>query len=229
MPMLTTVVIRSPVCPRHCAGADPLGEARPSGPAPRARRRPRPGRPRPAAASRGSRSAVCSTARSSVALMCSPANMAAIRSVSRTRCGQGGEQPQRLVGDQVLAVVDVQVGDLAGEPLAPRPGRRRTAPAGGCRASASACLRRACHSSVVVTSTAIGSIFSFTTGLSAGRRRARCRRLHQPATRDGRARRDPTSPTPWNDFLDRSRATRLGTPVRHARHPETACRRGRPV
>ncbi len=26
MPMLTTVVIRSPVCPRHSAAADPLGE-----------------------------------------------------------------------------------------------------------------------------------------------------------------------------------------------------------
>ena len=83
------------------------------------------------------------------------------------RAARAVSSVQRLVGDQVLAVVDVQVGDVAGEPLTPlraaSNSSRRWVPR-----IASACLRRACHSSVVVTSTAIGSIFSFTTGRSAG-------------------------------------------------------------
>ena len=53
MPMLTTVRIRSPVCPRPVAAAHPVGEVAPSGRAPRARRRRRPARRRRACASRG--------------------------------------------------------------------------------------------------------------------------------------------------------------------------------
>ena len=51
--------------------------------------------------------------------MCSPANIAAIRPVSPTRSASAVSSATRLVGDQVLAVVDVQVGHLAGQPFAP--------------------------------------------------------------------------------------------------------------
>ena len=43
--------------------------------------------------------------------MCAPENIASLRSRSPARAGQVGEQRQRLAGDPVLGVVDVEVAD----------------------------------------------------------------------------------------------------------------------
>ena len=202
MPMLTTVLIRSPVWPGPLAGAHPLAERRPSGRAPRARRRPRPGRPRRATRPRGRRSAVCSTARSSVTLMCSPGEHRRDPLAQPGPLGERDQRGQDLVGDQVLAVVHVQVRRPRAVSRSPRCASLANRSRRCMAAHASACLRSACHSSVVVTSTAIGSIFSFTTGgrpaapanptslppgpvaRDATRRRSPCRRVFRPPLRD---------------------------------------------
>ena len=87
IPMLTTVVMRSPVAPVHSP--------------PRTRSANAPIRPSTSCtsattstpsttseASRGIRSATCSTARSSVTLMCSPANIASMRSAQPASVGE---------------------------------------------------------------------------------------------------------------------------------------------
>ena len=83
----------------------------------------------------GARSATCRTARSSVTLIFWPLNMASIRSAQAALLGQPEEEPERLVGDAVLGVVEVEAGGLGGQALAPRRGRRRRAPAGAGRGS----------------------------------------------------------------------------------------------
>ena len=70
-------------------------------------------------ASSGARNAVCSTARSSVTLILSPRNIASMRSRNPARCANSSEEPQRLVGDAVLRVVEVEALGLDGQALAP--------------------------------------------------------------------------------------------------------------
>ena len=111
MPMLTTVLIALAGGARPLAGAQPVGEV-----AHRVEHRVHVGDDvlavdRQARRPRGSRSAVCSTARSSEVLMCSPANIASRRSSRSAALGQVDQQRQRLAGDAVLAVVDVEVAD----------------------------------------------------------------------------------------------------------------------
>ena len=67
----------------------------------------------------GARRATCSTARSSVTLICSPANMASIRWRSPARSARATSSAERLGGDPVLGVVEVEVAGLAGQRLAP--------------------------------------------------------------------------------------------------------------
>ncbi len=127
MPMLTTFVIGLPVWPFHsperirsenaairsstsCTSAT---TSRPS----TISERPR-----------GIRSATCSTARSSVTLMCSPANIASRRSATPASLREREEQPQRLVGDAVLRVVEKDARRFGGEPrAAARIGREEVA------------------------------------------------------------------------------------------------------
>ena len=66
-----------------------------------------------------SRSATCSTARSSVTLICSPRNIAVDALAQAGLLGQLHQQRERLVGDPVLRVVEVQAGAFRGQPLAP--------------------------------------------------------------------------------------------------------------
>ncbi len=70
--------------------------------------------------SRGMRSATWSTERFSVVLIRSPRNIASVRSGEARLLGELHEQPERLVGDAVLRVVEVEAGALGGKPLAAR-------------------------------------------------------------------------------------------------------------
>ena len=69
-------------------------------------------------ASRGARSATCRTGRSSVTLIRSPAEHRVDPLAEAGALGQGDEQPQRLVGDAVLGVVEVEVAGLERQALA---------------------------------------------------------------------------------------------------------------
>ena len=112
MPMLTTVLIRLPVWPRPVAVAHLGREERHPGEhrvhlaARRSRRR------LVTAAETGVRSAVCRTARSSVTLIFSPSNMASRSRATPVAAANSPQQPQRVVGDQVLGEVQVQVAHL---------------------------------------------------------------------------------------------------------------------
>ena len=66
------------------------------------------------------RSATWSTERFSVVLIRSPRNIASVRSRESRLLGELEEQPQRLVGDAVLRVVEVDAGALGCETLAAR-------------------------------------------------------------------------------------------------------------
>ena len=66
----------------------------------------------------GARSATCSTARSSVTLIFSPRNIASMRSREAGPSRQLEQQAQRLVGDAVLRVVEVDAVGLDGQALA---------------------------------------------------------------------------------------------------------------
>ncbi len=66
----------------------------------------------------GMRSATWRTERFSVVLMRSPRNIASVRSAQPGLLGEGDEEPERLVGDPVLRVVEVEAGGLGGQPLA---------------------------------------------------------------------------------------------------------------
>ena len=68
----------------------------------------------------GARSATCSTARFSVTLILSPRNIASIRSRSPDSSASCSKQPDRLVGDAVLRVVEVDAGGLERQALAAR-------------------------------------------------------------------------------------------------------------
>ena len=57
-------------------------------------------------ASRGARSATCSTGRFSVTLMRSPRNIASIRLRHAALLRERDEEPERLVGDALLRVVE---------------------------------------------------------------------------------------------------------------------------
>ena len=81
---------------------------------------------------RGARSATCRTARSSVMLIL----LAAEHRVDRARAGRtprraATSRPQRLVGDAVLRVVEVDARRPRAVSRSPRPGRRRTGRADG--------------------------------------------------------------------------------------------------
>ena len=68
---------------------------------------------------RGARSATCSTARRSVVLIFSPANIASRRCRHAALFGKPQQQPQRLVGDAVLRVVEEEARTLGREALRP--------------------------------------------------------------------------------------------------------------
>ena len=74
-------------------------------------------------APRGARSATCSTARFSVMLIFSPRNIASMRSRRPRLLGQLQQQLERLVGDAVLRVVEVDARRL--EPSGARRARDR--------------------------------------------------------------------------------------------------------
>ena len=91
MPMLTTVVMRSPVAPVH----SPLRSRSVKSPIRSSTSCTSATTSWPSTISsspRGSRSAMCSTARSSVVLMCTPANIASRRYSRPAVAGQGDEQ-----------------------------------------------------------------------------------------------------------------------------------------
>ncbi len=69
-------------------------------------------------ASRGMRSATCSTERFSETLIRSPLNIASRRSLEVRLLRQFDEQAQRLVGDAVLRIVEVQAACLRAQALA---------------------------------------------------------------------------------------------------------------
>ena len=119
MPMLTTLRIGLPVWPRPLAARGPARRRRAirssiswtslttSTPSTISER------------SRGIRSATWSTARSSETLMCSPANIASRRSCDAALARRASpSSTQRLVGDPVLRVVEVEAGAVGDEPLA---------------------------------------------------------------------------------------------------------------
>ena len=62
-----------------------------------------------------------------------------IRSLQPGPLGQRDSRPQRLVGDPVLGVVEVAGRRPRRSAARPARGRRRTGPAGGCRAAPAAC------------------------------------------------------------------------------------------
>ena len=68
----------------------------------------------------GIRSATCSTARSSETLMCSPANISSRRSARPDSFGEVDEQSQRLVGDALFRIVEVDAFGLGAKSLAAR-------------------------------------------------------------------------------------------------------------
>ena len=116
MPMLITVLIRSPVAPRHSPlrtrSAKALIRARtswtsgttfvtaPSSPT------------GPSTVPAGARRATCSTARCSLVLIGSPPNIASRRAVTPAAPATAMQRRQHLVGDALLGVVDAQVADL---------------------------------------------------------------------------------------------------------------------
>ena len=71
-------------------------------------------------APRGARSATCRTARFSVTLILSPRNMASIASRRPDSSASRHEQLERLVGDAILRVVEIDAGRLGGQALAAR-------------------------------------------------------------------------------------------------------------
>ena len=118
MPMLTTLRMRLPVWPFHAPLADAVGEGghlvehgvdlgHDVLAVDDDRRVPC-----------GARSATCSTARFSVTLIFSPRNMASMRARRPDSSASCDEQPQRLVGDAVLRVVEVEAGGLDRQALA---------------------------------------------------------------------------------------------------------------
>ena len=66
----------------------------------------------------GMRSATWRTERFSVMLIRSPRNIASVRSARPDSSASCEQEPQRLVGDAVLRVVEVEAGALGREPLA---------------------------------------------------------------------------------------------------------------
>ena len=109
------------------AAAHPLGRTPPSGRAPRGPRRPRRRRRRRATRPCGMRSATCSTERSSDDVdPLAAEHRVDPRRASRDCSASCDEQPDGLVGDPVLGVVEVQSGGLGDEPLAALADRRRT-------------------------------------------------------------------------------------------------------
>ena len=67
----------------------------------------------------GARRATWSTARCSVTLIFSPPNIASMRSAQAALLGQPQQQPDRLVGDAILRVVEVEAGGFGRQALAP--------------------------------------------------------------------------------------------------------------
>ena len=112
----------------------------------------RPGRRRSARRRAACRSAVCSTARSSEVLMCTPENIASRRCSRSCGAGQIDQQLQRLAGDPVLAVVDVEVADRQRQLGAAARDLRRRARGGVCRRSRRDAAARACHAGVAAIS-----------------------------------------------------------------------------
>ena len=113
MPMLTTVSTRLPVTPVQAPERTLSAKAYTfSSTACTSGSTSWPSTTRAGLGEAGRRSAVCRTARSSVTLMCSPENIAAVRGRSRTSSASRTSSRERLVGDQVLRQVDVQVADV---------------------------------------------------------------------------------------------------------------------
>ena len=113
MPMLTTSVIVRPVAPLTRACAQRVGEARASA---RARAsRPASRRDRRACTGRCARSAVCSAARFSVDVDALAGHEPRDPAAKVARLGERDEQPHRLVGDEVLRIVEQQIAACAME------------------------------------------------------------------------------------------------------------------
>ena len=118
MPMLTTLRIGLAGVAPPFAASGRARRTRPSGRAPRA---PRVTTSVPSTISerpRGIRSATCSTGRSSVTLIRSPANIASPAPATPASSASARAAAQRLVGDAVLGVVEVEAGALGDQSLA---------------------------------------------------------------------------------------------------------------
>ena len=139
MPMLTTLRIALAGVARPRARSDPVGEVGHLVEHARAPRGRRPRRRRRSARPRGARSATCSTARSSVMLIFSPANIASRSSSTPARRASATQQRDRLGGEAVLRVVEVEVADLEAHRARPASGRRRTGRGGGRPGSSTWC------------------------------------------------------------------------------------------
>ena len=119
MPMLTTLRMGLPVCPVHVAGPHPVARTPPCGRAPRAPpRRRRRRRPSSDAPLRHPQRDVQHRRGSRTTLMRSPRNIASVRSREPDSSASSTSRRERLVGDPVLRVVEVEAGGLGGQPLA---------------------------------------------------------------------------------------------------------------
>ena len=150
MPMLTTLRMRLPVWPFHAPLRTRFGEV--GHPvehgvhlrARRSRRRRRSTRPR------GARSATCSTARFSVTLIFSPRNIASMRARRPDSSASCTSSAQRLVGDAVLRVVEVDARRLRASGARRAPDRRRRARADARRGRSRSAPASAFHAGRVV-------------------------------------------------------------------------------
>ena len=117
MPMLTTLRMRLPVWPCHSPlrtrsenaamrSSTACTSGTTSTPSTRIR------------SSFGARRATCSTARCSVTLIFSPLNIASMRSRRPHSSARSQQQAERLVGDAILRVVEVEAGGFGGQALA---------------------------------------------------------------------------------------------------------------
>ena len=147
MPMLTTVRMRLPVVPSHDAGADAVAEGRHAvehgvhlgddvDPVDDQRRRAR----------HAQRDVEHGAVLGVVDVLAGEHRGGPLPHPCLV--GEGEQQPQRLVGDAVLGVVEVDVDRVGGQPGAARRVLRRTTSAGGRHRPRPGAWPSACHSSV---------------------------------------------------------------------------------
>ena len=147
MPMLTTARIRSPVCPVHA----PL-RTRSAKSAIRSStswtscRTSCPSTSSPLVARVAQRDVQDGAVLGGVDVLAAEHRLGALAQPGAL--GQRHEQPDRLAGQPVLRVVEVQVAGPAGQLLAAARGPRRTGPAGGRSPTSRWCSASACHSAL---------------------------------------------------------------------------------